>query len=61
MPYISIKTELLNNKYVSIINKINKKIAKIQTYMFKNMNDYLKLTKKKGMIIEEYIHIGNIA
>lgn len=39
------------------MNKINKKITDVQKSMVKKIDDYFQLTKIKGMIIEEYIHI----
>lgn len=43
---------------MSVINKINQKIADIQKLAIKNIYDYFQLTKIKGMILEEYVRIG---
>lgn len=43
---------------MSVLIKINQKIADIQKLAIKNIYDYFQLTKIKGMILEEYVRIG---
>lgn len=52
--------ESLDNKHISIMNKINEKTEKVKKSMIKNTDIYFKLISIKGMILEEYERINKL-